>query len=332
MANRGTMVMRAGFNANAKGPALEMQYTIITEDYKFVTMDGKKLAEAIKSGKAAINNMAVTDKGLVSTNGAIDNYPYMDITTRQMQNRRAVILERIEVNGNLTGYTVFTAEGALARLSVKDTVALEKTTGIANGKIRHTDSGDTISAIGGNYPLAEIKYVKKLDATTDEAKAVVVNPEVGVTFFSSAIGPKDGLMVKYAGLMVQSDDAVVMAKTYDELKEDNKRVVEKVRDISHNAAEVESLKMIRTSNAGFYGVFSLETVLKLIKAHGKLVCEMEDLGISCLDYTDGKAVESYIVLNKKLAPTGEKVMGSDKGSKALRDYSGEVMKALAAIK
>ena len=51
----------------------------------------------------------------------------------------------------LKGYMVYTADGILRKLTVKDTLALEGTCKIANGKIYHTSSGDIISSISGSY-------------------------------------------------------------------------------------------------------------------------------------------------------------------------------------
>ena len=136
-------------------------YTLINENYQTVVMPTTDLVRAISTGKITTTNLAVSAKGLVSTNGALDKYTFINSKTNMVEGTpRAVILDRVEQDGKLAGYTVFTQNGQIRKLSVPDAAALAAKGLIANGKIRHTAEGDSVSAIGGTYPLTVIALDK----------------------------------------------------------------------------------------------------------------------------------------------------------------------------
>ena len=79
-------------------------YTLISSNYQTMTMPAKDLAEAISNNKIIVNNMEVSNKGLVSTNGSLDKYTLINTQTNQVEGvARAVILDRVEQNGKLVG-------------------------------------------------------------------------------------------------------------------------------------------------------------------------------------------------------------------------------------
>ena len=160
-----TMITRHGSSKDAVSA-----YTLISSDYQTVTMPVKELAAAINSKKIAVTNLGLSAKGLVSTNGALDKYTLINSQTNQVEGiARAVILDRVEQNGKLVGYTVFTQNGTLAEVNIADAAALASKGLISNGKIRHTQDGDIVSAIGGTYPLRTISFSEapKGEITTD---------------------------------------------------------------------------------------------------------------------------------------------------------------------
>lgn len=325
MATTATMVMRCG---NKETPADEILYSLITSDYQTINLAGKKLKEAIANKTLTVLNMDVVGGKLVSTNGALDNYPLFDPMTNTHLIRRAVILERIEIDNVLRGYMVFTADGIMRKLSVKDTLALAGTYKIANGKIFHTQSGDIISSINGSYPIAKLSSQSKL-AEHKKADAKLA-PAVKVLFISAAIGRQSDV-VQYAGMVVESTDAAELAEVYERLSQSNKKVMDSVNTVSDGKANLESFKMISMGATSFYGVFDFDTVVKMIQSYGKLAIAFDKLAITCLDYSGNLEDESKIEVGKDLKVLS-KDLSSQRASKALRAFSEEVLKALNKVK
>ena len=126
-----TMITRQGKSKDSVSA-----YTLISSDYQTVTMSVTDLTKEIKSGKMKVTNLSVEGSSIVSTNGALDKYTFINTDTGMVEGTaHAVILNRAESKGKLIGYTVFTNTGNLAELSVAETVALAKNKLISNGKI-----------------------------------------------------------------------------------------------------------------------------------------------------------------------------------------------------
>lgn len=316
-----TMVMRCG---EKKAPAASMLYTLIAEDYSFVRMSGEELAKAIQSKKVHVTNMGVTAKGLVATNGALDKYTLVSASSGVIVGKASpVVLNRAEADGKLIGYTIYNTDGVLQEVSVKQALMIHQVTPFANGKIRHTADGDIIQSIEGNYIIRKIE-VKK-------AKAGKV--KIDLVFIGSAIG--NGKGAKYAGVVVNCDNAADISKLYKTLLTQGKTTVEQVYAISKDIAVKDELAVKRTGTAGFYGVYPIKTVEELIKKADNTVSNgIGKIMVSTIDYDDDKAesrVTLAVTLSNELKPIG-KITGSDKSEKALKKYLEEVLTFLKGVK
>lgn len=312
-----TMVMRCG---EKKTPAISMLYTLIAEDYSFVRMGGEELAKAIKAKKVHVTNLSVTENGLVATNGALDKYTLISASTGALVDKASpVVLNRAEVNGKLVGYTIYNANGVLQEVSVKQALEIHSVTPFANGKIRHTSEGDIIQSIDGNYIIRKIEVQK--------AKAGKI--KVDLVFIGSAIGKGKG--AKYAGAVVNCENAADTAKIYKTLATQGKALIDNVYAISGDANVKSELALKRTGTAGFYGVYPIKTVEELIKkADNTMSNGIGSIMVSTIDYDSDKD-ESRVTLSKTLKPI-EKVSGSEKSEKALKKYLEEVLVFLKGVK
>lgn len=252
-------------------------YTLINEKYQTVVMPTADLVRAISTGKVTVTNLAVSPKGLVSTNGALDKYTFINAQTNMVEGiARAVILDRVEQDGKLLGYTVFTQNGQIRKLGVTDAAALASKGLIANGKIRHTAEGDTVSAIGGTYPLTVIALEK--------APKGKVN--IDIMFCCANINDKSS--IKYAGAIISGDSAVTMSKINDKLAENNAKVRASVAKVS-GKKETESIALKRYGACNIYGVFSLDELAKLAEKATAVKCNGNIILLSVIDYAEDGA-------------------------------------------
>lgn len=292
-------------------------YTLISSDYQTVTMQTTDLFEAIKSNRVVVTNMAISAKGLISTNGALDKYTFINVSTNQVEGTpRAVILDRVEKSGKLLGYTVFTQNGQIREFNVVDASLLASKGLISNGKIRHTQEGDTVSAIGGTYPLRTIAI----------DKAPTGKLSVEVMYFSASVN-RTGV-VKYAGAVISGTSAVVMSRVNDKLTDSNAKVKAAVAKLTGNK-NTSSLAIQRMGANSVYGVFdldSLDTEIKLA-TDSKAKCN-KNLLISVIDYATEDAPESVIKMDKTGAVTVAQE-GSANGLKAAKAYAEEIKNRFA---
>ena len=310
------MVMRCG---DAKESAESMIYTLISDDYKFETLAGNKLAKAIVDKKIEVTNMDVTEKGLVSTNGALKNYTLVDKAGNMANQPKAVILNRVETDKGLIGYTMYTTAGTLADITTVVAVEMAKRGEIANGKIRHTSQGDIVASIGGMYPLRVIEIAK--------AKEGKVN--IGIMFIGAALSGKS--VTKYAGITVDSDSAVSATKLHAKLASENKKIVSKIAEINGSDEDTDTLSIKRTGNAGFYGVYPVSVAFELIeKAGNKATLPMGKLIIACSDY-DADKDEANIVVSHTLA-VEQHNEGTARANKALKSYAESIFEKLGDVK
>lgn len=309
-----TMVMRCG---DPKAPAEAMNYTLIGEDYSFERMSGADIVKAIAGGKIEVTNLGIKDKGLVSTNGAMKNYTLVDMSGVLIDKPRAVILNRVESEKGLLGYTMYNTNGVLQEVNVAQAAELARAGLIANGKIRHTQQGDIVASISGFYPLRTIK----MGDTTD--KSITVD----VMFIGSAIAGQHN--TKYAGVIINGKNAAAITKLYDNLVKANNKLVEKVSEIS-GADEKDALGIKRTGTSGFYGVYPIDTAFELIeKAGNKITLPMGKLLIACTDYDDNKT-EATIAITPDMKPAGHQE-GTAKANKALKAYTEKVITKLKNV-
>ena len=307
-----TMVARCG---EPKTVANLLKYTLIGDDFSVHTMTGDKLSAALNDGKVVVTNMAVSAKGLVSTNGALDKYTLVHPTGGIIGTPRVVILNRVETNGKLTGYIVFHTNGVVAQISVADAAALAGKGLIANGKIRHTAEGDIVSAIGGNYPLLE--HIVKSDKPE--------KPIIDVVFFGSAL--KAGKLVKFVGANVTCKDAMAMPKILTTLESNNKKLTNKLgADYGYSAEDLKSFEVKPVSGAGFYGVYPMALVQKMMQ-NGKAKFTGK-VFVNCKDAADADAPESIVVYDTKKKAVVSSQEGTEKSDAKLKTYLDEVKKIL----
>lgn len=312
-----TMVMRTG---DAKAPAESLLYTLIDENYNFVRKTGTEIMKQIGSKEVEVTNLGIKDGRLVSTNGALKNYTLVDMTGAIVGKPSAVILNRVETEKGLLGYTAFSTNGTLVELDVAKAVDLAKAGLIANGKIRHTQQGDIVASIGGNYILRTIKI----------QEAVSDNITVSLLFIGSALSG-DGRATRYAGVIVEADNAASVTKLYDKLNKSNKEVIEKVVGMSGDKNLANTLGMKVTGTAGFYGIYSITTVFDLIQTASNAVSlPMGKLMIACTDYSDPDHAESNVTLTADLKAAGRQ-MGSAKGDESLKGYVKTLLEKLQKV-
>lgn len=273
-------------------------FTLINEAYQTVTMPYAEVARLMSSGEHNFINLGFGEGGkIVSTNGALDKYTFINNDNQVVGTARAVILDRVEQNGKLIGYTVFTQNGQIREMSIAEASALASKNLISNGKIRHTKDGDIVSAIGGNYPLRAIKIDQ---APKGELK-------VDIMFCAEAFKDKS---VSYVGAIVSNNSAVAMNKLSEKLTADNARVKAQVAAISGNK-DTASLNIQRFGANGIYGIFSLEAIEKLVAKASKVNYANGKLLVSAINYNEDEE-ETVITFNKK---TNE-VTIKDKGTEA----------------
>ena len=313
-----TMVMRCG---DAKSPAEALMYTLIGEDYSFTRLTGADIVSKLASKTIEVTNMGVENGKLVSTNGALKNYTLVDMSGNLANEIKAVILNRVENEKGLLGYTVYGLNGTLQEMNVPTAVELAKAGKIANGKIRHTQQGDIVASIGGLYPLRTLK----MQDTTDDKITV------DLLFMGSALDGT-GRASRYAGVIVNSKNAATVSKLYKKLSESNKTVVDKITAVSHDSNIADTLGMKVTGTAGFYGIYSLDTVYSLIeKANNTVSLPMGKLMIACTDYTDPDHIESNITLTPDLKPAGRQD-GTNKGVESLKTYTKSILEKFKEAK
>lgn len=275
-----TMIVRHGSKSATTA------YTLISSDYQTIKVDANTLINDLASKKYAVSNLDVQDGKLVGTNGALSRYTLIDDATGAvLGTSRAVILNRVEKNNKLVGYTVFTHTGTLAELNVADAVALCNKKLISNGKLRHIDSGDIVSAIGGNYPLRELKTSEAPKGTTT----------VDLLYFGSIVSAD----VKYFGAIVSCTSATEMSRLNSVLVDNNAKVVAKAVAVAGKDAR-DGLAMQRTGANSVFGVFSISILDKFIKSNAVLQNRLgNEIPVSVVKYGEDGTDEGTVKLNKQ---------------------------------
>ena len=288
-------------------------FTLISDQYQTVTMPELELARAIASGKIKVTNLKVDGTKIVATNGAMDKYTFISTQSGCVEGvAKAVILDRVEQKGKLVGYTVFNQYGQIMELPVKDAVAIAIKNGISNGKIRHTQDGDIVSSINGNYPLRTIEV--------NQAPECKVTAEV---LFCTAL-VKSGKAVKYGGVIVTSDSAVTISKLSEHLKRDNAKVKEEVKALG---GKIDALAMRRIGATGVYAIVKIDTLNTLLS---KTEAKVKDARI-LTSVIDGEASfeESVAVVTSDKTAVVSK--GSPAGDKAVEKFADDIKEKFGKI-
>lgn len=292
-------------------------YTLISSDYQTVTMSVADLVKEIKSGKIKVNNLSVEGSNIVSTNGALDKYTFINTDTGMVEGvAHAVILNRAENKGKLIGYTVFTNTGSLAELSVAETVALAKNKLISNGKIRHTEDGDIVSAIGGNFVIR--------DCTVKEAPKGKITTQV--LFFGKVVG----MPSEYFGAIISCTSAAEMSRLATILHQSNANVIAEA--VKFGGQDVRNqLKIQRMGTNSLYGAFELPVLEKLIKAQAKVENKLKSIAVSVIKYDkDFRSTEGKIELGRDWKPKARPEEGPLSG--AVTEYAKAVVAKFGSVK
>lgn len=303
-----TMITRHGISKdNISG------YTLITPDYQTVTMTTQALSEAMANKKVKVTNLELSKAGIVSTNGAIDKYTFINSNTNQVEGTpRAVILDRAEKDGKLVGYTVFTQQGTIAELSVADAATLADKKLISNGKVRHTQEGDIVSAIGGNFPL---RVVKPSEAPKGEISADLI-------YFGTVVGTP----AEYFGAIVSCTSAAEMSKLNDVLSKSNAKVVSTVAKVGGQSVR-ESLAIKRMGANSLYGVFETTVLEKLIKGNAKLQNNIGKITVSAIKYNEDKTADEAVVKLRNDWKILEDDTADSKAAKSAKEYTKKIITA-----
>lgn len=290
------------------GSKKTMGYTLLTHDYQIVNMNAAELKNAILSKKSVVTNVDVQNDKLVATNGAFDKYTFINMNTGMVEGTaRAVILNRVEQNNKLVGYTVFTQNGKITDLSVKDASVLANKKMISNGKVRHTADGDIVSAIGGTYPLRELKVEQAPDGEIT----------IKIGYFGTSIGAD----TDYFSALISCTSAAQLYKLDDALSKSNAKVVASTAKVAGQSIR-SKLGWVRVGANDIAGSFELDILDKLLKAK-KVKVELlmgNNMSISAFKYgADGSVDESKVELDKAWKVTG-KTAGSTETVEKVKKY------------
>lgn len=312
-----TMVKRAG---NPKASANAMTYTLIGDDMSVHVMTGDKLAKELADKKIVVTNMGLSAKGLVSTNGALDRYTTIDENNMLVGEPRAVILNRIEVNGEVKQYTIFTPDGTISRAPALLAGQLAANGKIANGKVRNVEGGAIVAAIGGSFPIYNV------EAQAKETK--VEKPTVELIFVGkSAKEPT----VEYAGAIIGSKNAEVASKVYSVMLKKNEDLIAKMREsvpaVNHD--KFNGFAMRQVNGMCFYGVFPLDSILDLCKKAGSYKAPKNGLMVACTDYSVDGCEESTVIVDKA-GNTTKVQAGSEVTEKKMNPFMQKAVQLVAA--
>lgn len=274
-------------------------YLLVSNDYKAKVIKSGELARMISGNPDVFTNLELDAKGAIkSSNGDMDNYVLVHPNTNQFLSKpRNVILSRIENNGKLVGYTIYTSEFAVVEVGVKQAAELAKSKLIANGKIRHTESGDIVSSIKGNFPLVNIRVEEA--AKKDTGKIEVEVMLVGYAVLSD--GGKIKKLSRYFCGTIKCESVARMTALYKVFAKNCTGVIDSVKEYGGKMAE-ESLSLKRLPDGSVYGAYSLSMLENLKKSGASIslgIKERKNLALfSLIKYDkDGNTYENTIVVN-----------------------------------
>lgn len=308
-----TMITRHGVSKNEISA-----YTLITSDYQTIQMSAAELAKAISGKKITVTNLGIGAKGIEGTNGALDKYTLINTQTGMVEGTpRAVVLDRVEKGDKLIGYTVFSQNGTIVELSVADAVNLCNQKLIANGKLRHTQQGDIVSSIGGDYPLREIEIDKapKGDITVD------------VLYFGTIVSSG----AEYVGAIVSCTSAAEMSKISTALSNANAKVIASAVKVGGQGVR-KSLAIQRMGANSIYGVFDIASLEKLLKAGAKLQNKVGNITVSAIKYTKGVPDEATVTLSSSWKPTDKQTAADDVITNTVKDYTKKIVDKFGGVK
>lgn len=299
--------------------------TLIDNEYKIINATLKDVSRMIRDDNIELTNVKIGKDGITSTNGDLSKYTVVSTDGRIIGRPRPVILSRVESNGKLVGYIVFSKNGQVTKMHVEDAVEMYKAYGISNGKIRSTSNGDIISSIKGNFPLAEVELSKAKAGKTD----------VRIVFFCNAKENKaDSKGVRYLGALISGDSIAELSKIHREIGIPNSRVMAEVSKFS-GEKQVEALRTQRVGATEFYSVFNIEFLREMAKAGYNISMQLDEIEVSELVFENKEIVSENtakfkLVDGKAVFKMGQADSNDTKGIKELAVEAANIYKECSA--
>lgn len=279
-------------------------YTVIDNNYNIEEWKEADVIKHLNDSNCLVTNLGYNGKSVVATNGAIDKYARWDEEGQVKAQPRAVILNRIERGKKLIGYTVFMVNGTIKKLNIVDVVKIYNAGELANGKIRHTTSGDIISSINGDYPIMEVD-IEKASTGTVTADATVICDVVA--------GGK--VRMQYAGVYIHATSASKLSTIIERAFRTNKELVDTMRRVGGDKL-ADSMGIIRVAPTAYYGVVDMEA-LQYFKSDCKL-----NLGLS--KDSKPRTMVSRIIMDKPMEYREMHISACDiNAANALAELSGD---------
>lgn len=276
-----TMVAR-----NGNGNGIVDFYTVISDDYEIRQVKPVEVVKALREDPDKFTNLGIGAEGkIVSTNGAMEKYTYFNTDTGKIDGKaRPVVLNRAERDGRLIGYTIFTHTGQVKECNVGTAVDIYRSYGISNGKIRHTDSGDIISSINGNFPLRIIEVEKSQSG----------NVSAQIKFICEARKDGEKGYIRYVGALIAGTSAAKISKVLDKVTESNAKVCSVISQIGGKEAR-KDVQTMRVSSTAFYSVFELSMVKELREMGVEVAIDKKEdcygFILSGMNYRDDKSFD-----------------------------------------
>lgn len=287
-----TMVARHGGQITDKTKSDKnniVGYTLISSDYQTKTVSTADVINALKNNSLHITNLGINPKGqIVSTNGAMEKYTLVNAEGQIVGKPCGVILDRVNSGDKLCGYTIFLPNGNIAEVTLKDALTLLDQKMIANGKVRHTQSGDIISSINGNYPLRQITIEKA--ATTGKIKADIIYFGESVVKDTSA---NKSEKIRYIGAIISCTSAAMMTQLYDKLSKISAVTLCKATKSIGNSVR-EQLAMKRIGVNSIYASFDEKELMAMLQSKKDVDFHFmggKEIMVSSLLYEDKEFVD-----------------------------------------
>ena len=300
--NKLTMIARIGIKTNKKKA---LAYTVIDQNYQTAIITEKDIREGLASKKIVATNLGLNEAGdIIATNGAFDRYTFVESESGNIDGTiKTVILNRVEKNGEIIGYTAYTSAGKVENITVAQAVELVNNKAVANGKLNN----GVVSAISGNF---DIRTIDIKDAPAGIMKAEVL-------YFAAVPDAK----VKYVGAIISCSSAVTMNKLTDTLAKSNAKIVEAVEAAA--GKKVDSIKNTRVNLNSFYCIIDLSLFKKLISS-GMSINKQNAKIVSVIKYSDGETFESVASIGRSLA-IKKQSSSSEKLDKALEKFAAAIV-------
>lgn len=305
--------------------------TLVDENYLVAKQQASSVMRAMQRKLITVTNLGIQSGKLIGTNGSIKNYPCMVGSTGEVKNSSVgVILNRAEVDGRLVGYTITDAMGIVRELSVQDTLNFYNTFGIANGKIKHTQSGDIISAIKGNFIVRSIKI------DSDTPYKCTIEPLYISTYYNKD-NSKAG-KVPFAGIIVDSQDLKAISKLYSRFGKEIELVKAKVEQLGFKDVKIWNARVGETA---ILMIVPLETYLHILKMKDcilvtpKMCNGKVPISVLAVD-KEGDTFESIVMLDcnrsdKKIVYPNDSIEGAETSVKMLKKFAEYMKKEMDGI-